>query len=132
MDLLLIETGNGGDLKITGSDLEVILGLENMPYISMFGGSDWWANDLITEPTQRMQSQTEEALLNNALNSSGRLNIIRAIEADLAYLKEETGAVILVDASIVNPDRLDISITINGQQFFIQWNPSTAFLNYKV
>jgi hypothetical protein len=80
IDLLLRETGNGGDLLLTGKDLEVVTGYENMPYIAMFGGGDWWANDLITEPTQRMQSQTEAALLSNALTSSGRLNIIRAIQ----------------------------------------------------
>lgn len=132
LDLLVIETGNGGDLRIAGNDLETIRGYENMPYLSMFGGADWWANDLITEPTQRMQSLTEAALLNNALTSSGRIAIIRAIEQDLAFLTNQTGALVAVEASITGPDRLEISINIDGQTFYLEWNPSNAYLNYKV
>lgn len=131
IDLLLIETGNGGDLKLTGKDLEVVKGYENMPYIAMFGGADWWANDLITEPTHRMQSQTETALLNNALTSAGRLNIIRAIEADLDFLKE-TGATVTVQASVTGPDRLEILINIDGEEIYMNWQPSQSFLNYRV
>ena len=131
MDVLIMETGNGGDLKLTGNDLEVVQGLENMPYLAMFGGADWWANDLISGPTQRMMAQTEQALKDNTLSSAGRLNIIRAIEADLSFLKDETGAEITVDATMA-VDRLDIMISINGETFYMQWNPSTQFLNYKV
>lgn len=131
IDLLLIETGNGGDLLLTGKDLEVVTGYENMPYIAMFGGADWWANDLIIDPTQRMQSQTEAALLSNALTSAGRVNIIRAIEADLAFLKDE-GAKITVTATITSPDRLEVLINIDGEEIYMNWQPSGAFLNYKV
>jgi hypothetical protein len=39
MDILLVETGNGGDVIFTGNDLAVINGFENMPYLAMFGGN---------------------------------------------------------------------------------------------
>ncbi len=132
MDVLIIETGNGGDLLLTGSDLEVVNGYENMAYLSMFSGADWWANDLITEPTQRVQCLTEVALLENALSSAGRLKIIDAIKNDLSFFKDMTGAEINVDANIANSDRLDISININGQEVYMNWQPSLAYLNYKV
>jgi len=39
MDLEIVETLNGGDLLIKNNDLSMIEGLQNMPYIGMFGGN---------------------------------------------------------------------------------------------
>ena len=71
MDVKLIESGNGGDLVLTDNDLAVVGGVENMPYLSMFGGANYWANQLLlSDPTARtFDSLTEPALINNPLSS---------------------------------------------------------------
>ena len=61
-DLAVIENGNGGDIQVFGNDLAIVNGIENMPYLGMFGGNleqstvdnevtefslDWWGNDLL-------------------------------------------------------------------------------------
>jgi len=135
MDLELIETGNGGDLRIVGNDLAVVNGYENMPYLAMFGGSEFWGNDLLfNEGTDfKFSSTTEKVLQSVALNSAGRIEIEAAILADLAFIKKNVpDTKIVVSTSIVTPDRLDIAINIDGQAFYFEWNPSTAYLNYRV
>jgi hypothetical protein len=70
MDLAIIETGNGGDLQLVGNDLAMVNGIENMPYLGMFGGNieestvnkveklqsfDWWGNNLLMPGNQSIQ-----------------------------------------------------------------------------
>jgi hypothetical protein len=128
-DVLLYETGNGGDVLVRGNDLAAVSGYENAPYLSMFGGSDWWGNYLTTG---KYQSQTEAILLTTPLTSSGRLLIENAINADLAFLSDIEGTTWSVNTAITGPNRLEITITINGDTFSYVWNPDTLFLTYKV
>ena len=62
-DLVIWETGNGGDAQLLGNDLATTDGLTNMPYLGWFGGNpgfittgneleneqrfDWWGNSLL-------------------------------------------------------------------------------------
>jgi phage gp46-like protein len=139
LDLLLIETGNGGDLVLRGNDLVVTTGMENQPYLSQFGGpaadeEDWWANDLLLaeEPTTQFRSETEKAL-RTVLTSASRIQIEQAAKGDIDFLKTAfPGTEISCTASIVADDRLEMLITINGQQFFYEWNPDSSFLTYKI
>jgi hypothetical protein len=79
MDLVLIEqNGNGGDLILQGNDLAVCTGYENIPYLSMCGGSDWWGNEFL-DPAQQFNSLTEKTLRQYALNSAGRVAIEQAV-----------------------------------------------------
>ena len=128
-DLLLIETGSGGDLVLRGNDLASINGLENSPYLALFGGSDWWGNYLTKNP---FIAKTEELLKITPLTSSGRSKIEAAINQDLSYLNDIKGTSWKVSTAITNTNRLDISIVINGQQFSLQWNPDKLFLTYKI
>ena len=84
MDLKLIETGSGGDIVFNGSDIEVVSGFQNMPYLGMYGGNvqqstkeflpneqrfDHWGNNLLMLKNENIQfnSDLERLLLNIAL-----------------------------------------------------------------
>jgi hypothetical protein len=129
-DLLFIETGDGGSIVKRGNDFAKVEGLENAPYLAMFGGRRWWGNYL--RPNNKWASKTETALLNNALNSAGRVAIEAAVNEDLAFLKEIEGTTVTVTTVIAGPKRLDIIINVNGQPFIYRWNPDTMYLTYVV
>lgn len=125
-DISIIETGNGGDMQMNGSDFAVVTGIENMPYLGMFGGNveqstgvdkladakDWWANDLLmkSKPSIQMNSLVERVLNNTPLTTGGRIVIENAIKKDLEFLQEQ--AQIEVTAIIEATDRIKISIRV--------------------
>jgi hypothetical protein len=128
-DLSLIETGNGGDLKFKANDFETVTGIENMPYIAMFGGNlkesttstrksesfDYWANNLLLNGKSKSiqyNSVTERVLNSTPLTSSGRVLIENAIKEDLKFF-EEFGAKVTVNVEIVATDRIDVTIKIH-------------------
>lgn len=128
MDLKLVETGDGGDAVLRGNDLVVINGLQNMPYIALFGGNveastpvvrpqneqsfDWWGNSLLmfNQPSIQFNSLTERLLKNIALTPSGRTAILNAVLEDVNFMREF--ATIDVEVAIVSVDRLEILIKI--------------------
>ncbi len=129
MDVQVIESkGNGGDLVKTNKDIVTIEGLQNMPYIALFGGNveastpterveselafDWWGNNLLlpNEPAPQFNSLTERTLQEVALNSAGRIQIEEAIRKDLDFMSEF--ATVSVSASIISTDRVEILIRI--------------------
>jgi hypothetical protein len=126
-DLSIVETGNGGDLRHTGIDFAVVNGIENMPYLAMFGGNpipdpqneleksqnfDWWANNLLmpSDSVIQMISITERTLNTTPLTSSGRVTIENAIKKDLEFLSP----VVKIEVSVViaATDRINISLRI--------------------
>lgn len=129
-DILIYESGNGGEVVIRGNDIVTVNGVENTPYLSMFGGADWWGNYLI--PESPFLCQTEQVLKKTPLTSAGRITILNAINADLGYLNDIEGTKWNVQLFITNPNRLDIIINIDGQVFAYQWNPDTLYLTYQV
>ena len=129
MDVQVIESkGNGGDLVKTNKDIVTIEGLQNMPYIALFGGNveastpterveselafDWWGNNLLlpNEPAPQFNSLTERTLQEVALNSARRIQIEEAIRKDLDFMSEF--ATVSVSASIISTDRVEILIRI--------------------
>lgn len=136
-DLAILETGNGGDLQIIGSDLAVVKGIENMPYLGMFGGNveqsttsvlvadskDWWGNRLLMESNQSIQfnSIVEKALNTTSLTSAGRVIIENAIKEDLKFLSPQ--ATVEVSVTIVATDRINVKIkvgiNVGGEQIII-------------
>jgi hypothetical protein len=133
-DLLYVEGGSGGDLVVKGNDVALTTGVENMPYLAMFAGDVFWANNLMpTDGDLQFTSLTYNALLTNPLSSQGRINIENAIKADLNYLKTTIpGSTLVVSATIVSSERLDIDIQFNGTLFLLQWNPNELFLTYRI
>jgi len=128
MDLKLIESNDGGDLVKLTNDLSVIFGFENVMYLSMFGGNikqstpvvrdlsqqafDWWGNNLYmpNDTKIQMNSETERALMNYPLTSSGRIAIENAIKADLQVMSDYVN--VSVDTQIASTDRLEVLITL--------------------
>ena len=140
-DLLIYETGNGGDILIRGNDAVQVYGYENSPYLAMFGGADYFGNYLIqnstlnvpgSTPPALFSSQTEQVLKTTPLTSAGRITILNAMNADLAYLNNIPGTTWNITLSITGPDRLEALININGKTFAMNWNPDKLFLTYQV
>ena len=129
-DIHLFETGSGGDFAIVNNDLLMGESLYQQIYLALFGGNiqastkpsylaseerfDYWGNSLIWKDvkTKQFNSETERTLGNIALNSSGRLSILQAVNNDLDYLK---GVVdFTVEVGIDSVSR--ISITVNFKE----------------
>lgn len=144
MDLKLVETLNGGDLVKKPKDLSVIRGLQNMPYLALFGGNveastptkriesqqafDWWGNSLLMPQDQSTQfnSQTERVLHSVALNSAGRLLVEQAVIKDLQFMRPFAN--IAVRTAIVALDTIAIGILIQepdnlqAKEFIYIWD----------
>ena len=106
IDILLYETGDGGDMAIINDDIAMIESLYQQVYLHLFGGNveavtrgdelsgevryDYWANPLLfpDTPARQFNSNTERTLNETSLNSVGRIKILRAVELDLEPLKK--------------------------------------------
>ena len=132
MDIRLIETGQGGDIVINQSVIDGVDGYENMPYLAMFGGADFWGNFLFEQiPGGRVESKTEKALQDNALNSSGLRRIEDAVKEDLAFLEDNIpNTTITVKTGIKYAREWQCLVTINGKEFAMNFNPTTNHLTY--
>lgn len=113
-DIMIYETGDGGDFQLVNEDLQVINGLTNQVYLALFGGNkekneEWWGNQLLADNNQ-IKSDFERLLTEVALNSAGLKRIKEAALKDLAFLKEI--ADITVDSSITGYNKLELDITL--------------------
>lgn len=144
MDLILYETGNGGDLTLTKNDLGTTDSLFNQVYMALFGGNygatttgeeipqeqrrDYWANEALfaNEPSQQFNSETEQLLDNTVLNSPGCEAIENAAKRDLEYLQEIAN--LTVECSIIELDKVEILViqeepnNIENKQFRFIWD----------
>lgn len=128
-DILLYETGQGGDFAIIEDDLAMGESLYQQVFLALFGGNieastkatyfetedrfDYWGNSLVwkDEKTKQFNSETERTIQNNALNSSGRLAILRAVNIDLDYLKSMLNY--SVEVQILQRDKLRIIVNFS-------------------
>ncbi len=128
-DLLVYESGNGGEISIQNNDLALTDQVLQQAYLCLFGGNvdastrgdelpneikkDWWGNSLFyaDEKSKQFNSLTERALIDNPLTSSGRVNIIRSIESDLKYLKNISN--VNVNAFILSNNKLRVEIKLS-------------------
>lgn len=133
-DVLLFENGGGGEMAIISDDLALTETLYQQIYLALFGGNleantksdvliseerfDWWGNTLFFSniQTKQFNSNTERMLLNVALNSSGRLDIIRAVTDDLSYLSDLLDSTVDVEFFGVNKIRIIVKFSKKGQQ----------------
>lgn len=133
-DLLLHETGSGGDLAVLSNDLAMAESLYQQVYLALFGGNieantkskyieseerfDYWGNSLVwnVKTTMQFNSETERALKNNALNSSGRLAILQAVQNDLRYLTSILSYTVEVSVLGVNRLKITVNFTQRGNQ----------------
>ena len=126
-DILLRETGNGGDFAVLSNDLVLSDTLYQQFYLAMFGGSlkantkakyldneerfDYWGNSLIwpTQPNKQFNSETERTLKEVAINSFGRMKVLQAVKSDLAYLSNVIN--FDIEVNLLNENKLSITIT---------------------
>jgi phage gp46-like protein len=90
IDLMIYETGDGGDLESKSGYISTIDGLTNQLYLALFGGNlddSWWGNYLQPEENKFI-STFENALRNIALNSNGISILENAAKSDLAFLNK--------------------------------------------
>lgn len=141
MDLAIIETNDGGDVQLKGSDLAMIFGIENQPYLALFGGNieqlpsiknpeqslNYWGNDLLyfSDTAMQFNSFTEISFDTVPLTSSGRVQLENAMKRDLDYLKK-LNAIFTVSVTIVSTDRIDTIIKITQGK-----DTSIVIINYK-
>lgn len=130
-DLLLYETGNGGDLSILNNDLVMAEALYQQVYLALFGGNieantkpryveseerfDYWGNSLVwkDKETRQFNSLTERAIRNNPISSSGRLAVLQAVNEDLSYLTSLL--TYSADVSITGVDSLTITVKFTSK-----------------
>ena len=130
-DILLYETGSGGDFAILSNDLVLGDVLYQQFYLALFGGNlkastkqtylsneerfDYWGNSLVwpTNKNRQFNSETERILDNIVLNSSGRLKVIQAVKNDLAYLSNVIN--FEVEVNLLSQNKLSITITFSGK-----------------
>ena len=128
-DILLYETGSGGDFVIVNNDLLMGESLYQQIMLALFGGNieastkqfyletedrfDYWGNQLIWKDvkTKQFNSETERTIRTIALNSSGRLTLIQAIEQDLNYLKAV--ADISIEVEVLGTSKLRILVNFS-------------------
>lgn len=130
-DVMLYETGNGGDAQIKGNDLALTDAIFNQVYIALFGGNtaenhpqsdeeqdvteerfDFWGNSLFfeNEPDHWFVSDFERALNEVALTSQGRAILEEAAKNDLAFLNE-LGSV-AVSSKILGLDKFELTVKV--------------------
>lgn len=107
-DILIYESGNGGELQLISNDLATVDSLTNQVYLALFGGGDanWFGN---ADDININQNSTFEAVLKTvALNSAGLQILENAARADLSYLDNFS-----VDCSLLAPNKLQISVVVS-------------------
>ncbi len=124
MDIMLYETGNGGEFSLENGDLVATEGLTNQPYLAHFGGNiessttgeetpgterlDWYGNAFfLNDPEPQLNSELERALANTEVSSKGRIDLERAAAEDMEYLQEY--AEVETEAAILSNDKVAIS-----------------------
>lgn len=138
----LIDTPDGADFELKGNDIVSIEGVQNMPYIAMFGGGDelttgakvteqafdWWGN-FAFDPSNRsvwINSRTEKTLKTTPLTPFGRQIIEEQVKADLQFM--EAFATVEVAVSLISVDKVKIDVKIQepssneNQIFSYIWN----------
>lgn len=141
-DILLRETGSGGDFSLISNDLVLSDVLYQQFYLALFGGNikastkqsyldneerlDFWGNTLVwaTNKARQFNSETERVIQEIVLNSSGRMKIIQAVKDDLAYLESMIN--FEVEVNLLNQNRLSIIITFTEKTN--QQNKSLQFV----
>lgn len=130
MDLLLCETGNGGDFIFENKDLKLTDGFSNQVYLGWFGGNiggeerdredapqseqrtDWFGNELLFESDLDFyfNSELETFLSKSVLNSSQVILIEETAKLDLSFMNDF--GEVSVEAEIQDLDRIQINAII--------------------
>lgn len=128
-DTYIVEHGDGGDMYLAGNDVRGVFGIENMPYLCMYGGTDnaadYWGNNLLQPNRADRQFKSETTAVGNsiALNSAGRLKVEQTIAKDLRRISDNIpGLKIEVIVYLNTLNRWDADITFTGIDLTELWD----------
>lgn len=130
MDVLLCETGDGGDFIWTGSDFKLTDGFSNQVYLGWFGGNrggderdiedfpqnvqrkDWWGNELLFQEDENLKfnSELETFLEEVALNSNNRIQAEEVASGDLDFMSDFGD--VTIEARLIDVDKIKITAKI--------------------
>lgn len=134
IDILITESGDGGDLSLINNDLVASENFESMIYLALFGGNiqsdngeqnnDWWANSIVPSENS-IESNFEKTINQIVINSSGISKLEEAAKKDLEFLKKYANY--SLEIKILKKDSLSLYITISkpnnvSQTVNVLWN----------
>lgn len=108
-DILIYESGDGGEMKLKNDDLETVSSITNSFYLALFSSktSDWWGNaELLTD--NPFSSTFEKTLDSVSLNSSGLKQLEQSALEDLSFLKQY--GEITVFAAVLDLNKISLKI----------------------
>ena len=135
-DVLIFQTNDGGDIKITGGVVELSGGLQTSAYLSLFGGKEddeggsntsltWWANLDETQPEREYRSETQNLLQALVAIPANLRRVEDAANRDLAWmLDQKVASSISVEASMPGLNKIKLTINIDGDltiEFVENW-----------
>lgn len=137
MDILIYESGDGGDFELTSNSISLTSAVWNSVYLAMFGGNtehthtdeeeaagfneDYWQNDLFfSEDVNKIISETEHTLTHTVMNSQGLNDLAEAVNEDLSFLSEI--ATFDIEVEQIAIDKVSILITIDETQVSYIWD----------
>ena len=108
-DILIYESGDGGEMKLKNDDLETVSSITNGFYLALFSSKtpDWWGNaELLAD--NPFSSTFEKTLDSVSLNSSGLKQLEQSALEDLNFLK--IYGEISVFASVLDLNKISLKI----------------------
>ena len=108
-DILIYESGDGGEMKLKNDDLETVSSITNGFYLALFSSktSGWWGNsELLADNT--FDSSFERTLDSVSLTSSGLKQLEQSALEDLNFLK--IYGEISVFASVLDLNKISLKI----------------------
>jgi phage gp46-like protein len=113
IDLMIYETGSGGELQSNDGYIKTVEGLTNQVYLALFGGNiegEWWGNSLQNEEN-KFVSTFENELRNVSLNSSGIAALENSAKKDLEFLKKYADIKIIGSIPGLAKFKLEVELT---------------------
>lgn len=126
-DILLRQTNDGGELKVTNGLFEMTGRFEVAAYLSLFGGNEdddgssasllgYWGNLLETEDRFKLVSRTQHLLRSIPLTTANIQRLRRAAVADLAwFLQKNIASTVDVAVAVTGVNRVAFAITITAE-----------------
>lgn len=128
-DAFLYQTLEGVEFDVVGGEVKRTAGIDTTVYLALLGGnydgSDWWANQLMDEPAQRLPSCAQYVSNGSPLSASVLPDYKRGIEANL---KPQQEAGVLGDFDITlfieSHKRLNVKLDFKGDEsleYAVNW-----------
>ncbi len=108
-DILIYESGDGGEMKLKNDDLETVSSITNGFYLALFSSKtpDWWGNSELLADNP-FSSTFEKTLDSVSLNSSGLKQLEQSALEDLSFLKQY--GEISVFAAVLDLNKISLKI----------------------